>query len=199
MRILNLYCGIGGNRKLWGYEHEITAVDNVSEIAKIYQDFFPQDIVVIADAHQYLLEHYSEFDLIWSSPPCPTHSRLRLMQKKKVYPDMKLYEEIIFLKHWYKGKWIVENVNSYYKPLIEPILLHRHYVWSNFGISDKSFPELRTCKIKNEREFLQKQFDINIDRYTGIDKRKLLRNCVVPEMGKHILDCVVNKIKTKKL
>jgi DNA (cytosine-5)-methyltransferase 1 len=27
MRILNLYAGIGGNRKLWGDDHEITAVE----------------------------------------------------------------------------------------------------------------------------------------------------------------------------
>ena len=27
MRILNLYAGIGGNRKLWGEEHEVTAVE----------------------------------------------------------------------------------------------------------------------------------------------------------------------------
>ena len=77
MKILNLYAGIGGNRKLWGDEHEITAVENNPEIAKIYQDFFPNDKVVIADAHQFILEHFSEFDFIWSSPPCPTHSRLR--------------------------------------------------------------------------------------------------------------------------
>jgi hypothetical protein len=28
MKILNLYAGIGGNRKLWGDEHEIVAVEN---------------------------------------------------------------------------------------------------------------------------------------------------------------------------
>ena len=43
MRILNLYAGIGGNRKLWGDEHEVTAVEYDSEIAGIYQDFFPND------------------------------------------------------------------------------------------------------------------------------------------------------------
>ena len=31
MKILNLYSGIGGNRKLWGDEHEVTAVENVPE------------------------------------------------------------------------------------------------------------------------------------------------------------------------
>ena len=77
MKILNLYAGIGGNRKLWtpnGDEHEITAVEYKPEIAKIYQDFFPKDKVIVGDAHQYLLNHFQEFDFIFSSPPCPTHS-----------------------------------------------------------------------------------------------------------------------------
>ena len=49
---------------------------------------------------------------------------------------MKLYEEIIFLKYWYKGKWVVENVKSYYEPLIKPYTCGRHCFWSNFVISD---------------------------------------------------------------
>ena len=45
MKILNLYAGIGGNRKLWGDEHEITAIENNTSIAYIYQDFFPKRIL----------------------------------------------------------------------------------------------------------------------------------------------------------
>ena len=126
MEILNLYAGIGGNRKLWGDEHEITAVEINPEIAKIYQDFFPNDKVIITDAHQYLLEHFKEFDFIWSSPPCPSHSDIRRCgthrgQNKAVYPNMQLYEEIILLKHFalIETKWIVENVKPYYNLLIE--------------------------------------------------------------------------------
>src|SRR3990167_271270 len=141
MKILNLYAGIGGNRLLWGNEHEITAVEYKPEIAKIYQDFFPKDKVIVADAHQYLLEHFKEYDFIWSSPPCQTHSRARLWgwknndKVKKKYPDMKLYEEIIFLKEFSKTKWLVENVVSFYHPLIIPIKLGRHFLWSNFPIA----------------------------------------------------------------
>src|SRR5512146_2633968 len=102
MKVLNLYAGIGGNRKLWT-DVQVTAVEIVPEIAKIYQDFFPNDTVIVADAHQYLLEHYKEFDFIWSSPPCPTHSRMRYLKNfdeyEQVYPDMKLWQEIIFLNH----------------------------------------------------------------------------------------------------
>lgn len=31
MKILNLYAGIGGNRKLWGDDHEVTVVENISK------------------------------------------------------------------------------------------------------------------------------------------------------------------------
>ena len=143
MKILNLYAGIGGNRKLWSKDHEITAVENNPEIAKIYQDFFPNDKVIIADAHKFLLDHYKEFDFIWSSPPCPSHSQFRQLcgvkawSFKELYPDMRLYEEIIFLKHHFKGMWVVENVESYYKPLIPPQIISRHFFWANFSILKK--------------------------------------------------------------
>ena len=136
MKILNLYAGIGGNRKLWGDNHEITAIELDPKIAEIYKKFFPNDKVIITDAHQYLLEHYKEFDFIWSSPPCPSHSRLRLCQKKKIYPDMRLYEEIIFLKQFFKGRFVIGNVTPYYIPLINPsVKIGRHLFWSNFKIS----------------------------------------------------------------
>ena len=105
MKILNLYSGIGGNRKLWGDEHEITAVEYNEEIAMVYKDLFPNDEVIIADAHQFLLNNYMNYDFIWSSPPCPTHSRMRFTCTKKEqktrgklevkYADMTLYQEII--------------------------------------------------------------------------------------------------------
>ena len=143
MKILNLYAGIGGNRKLLGDEHEVTAIENDKSIAKIYQDFFPNDKVHVEDAHKYLLEHYKEFDFIWSSPPCPSHSRARFWgsfgeNKTKIYPDMNLYQEVLFLTHYCKSiKWVVENVKPYYEPLIEPQESGRHCFWSNFHITNK--------------------------------------------------------------
>ena len=47
MKVLNLYAGIGGNRKLWE-DVEVTAVEYNKDIAAIYQDFFPKDKVVIS-------------------------------------------------------------------------------------------------------------------------------------------------------
>ena len=139
-KILNLYAGIGGNRKSWNGVN-VTAIEINPEIAEIYQKHFPNDNVIIGDAHKYLLDLINEdWDFIWSSPPCPTHSRARWWGLPTglyppVYPDMKLYQEIIFLKHHAKCYWVVENVKGYYDPLITPKLIGRHYIWSNFHIS----------------------------------------------------------------
>lgn len=81
MKILNLYAGIGGNRKLWDDKHQVTAVELDPAIAGIYKNLYPEDIVIIGDAHEYLQEHFNDFDFIWSSPPCQTHSSFR--QRKR--------------------------------------------------------------------------------------------------------------------
>lgn len=192
MKILNLYSGIGGNRKLWT-NCEVTAVEIDENIAKIYKDFYPNDEVIVSDAHQYLLEHYKYFDFIWSSPPCQSHSSfrqnicVRYRGTEAVYPDMKLYQEIIFLQNNFEGKWIVENVKPYYKPLIEPTnILQRHLFWSNFKIPDKEFlkDNIRTAQIPD----LQKKYGFNLSVYKLSNKRQILRNCVEPEVGLHIIN-----------
>jgi len=193
LKILNLYSGIGGNRKLWSGDIEVTAVENNPIISKIYQDNFPNDKMVIGDAHQYLLDHFNEFDFIWASPPCPTHSIMRnlhnnCIEKEKKYPDMKLYEEIIFLKHFYKGKFVVENVISYYDPLIQPQKCNNHYFWCNFIISDmkKDKRGIRTESIEyKEKRNSFKVSDLDIPKEL---KKKILNNCVKPEVGLHIFN-----------
>lgn len=200
MKILNLYAGIGGNRKLWGDTHEIVAIENVPEIAKIYQDFFPKDKVIIADAHQYLLEHFKEFDFIWSSPPCQSHSSfrhnicVRYNRTKPIYPDMALWQEIIFLKNYGKN-WIVENVKPYYESLIKPdFILQRHYFWSNKKIPEKKFETdlIRKSQIPQ----LQEKTGFDLSQYKLKNKRQVLRNCVLPKIGKYILEEAFRDYKT---
>jgi len=193
MKILNLYAGIGGNRKLWGNEHEVVAIENNPEIAKIYMKLFPKDFVIITDAHEYLLNNFMNFDFIWSSPPCQSHSSFRknicveFRGTKPVYPDMSLWQEILFLKHHFKGKWVVENVCSYYLPLIEPTCkLQRHLFWSNFNISGKKKfrqDKIRTAQIPQ----LQLLHGFDLSEFKLKNKRQVLRNCVNAELGLHIL------------
>lgn len=192
MKILNLYAGIGGNRKLWGDKHEITAVELDENIAKIYKELYPNDTVIIGDAHEFLKEHFLEYDFIWSSPPCQTHSSfrqnicVRYRGTKAEYPDMKLYQEIIFLQANAKCHWVVENVKPYYKPLIEPNKeLQRHLFWCNFKIDDKVFEKdnIRKAQIPD----LEKMYGYDLSKYKLANKRQVLRNCVKPELGLHIL------------
>ena len=193
VKILNLYAGIGGNRKLWE-DVDVTAVELNPGIAKIYQDFFPKDEVIVADAHEYLLENFKEYDFIWSSPPCPTHSRfnhLSISQCKKIlYPDMKLYEEIILLKTFFNGQYCVENVITYYDPLITPIKSNSHYYWTNFYFAKKenTIRHIRGQDVMNKK--LDKKFNIDISNYNLKQKfrQKILNNCVDPEDGLHILN-----------
>lgn len=205
MKVLNLYAGIGGNRKLWE-DVEVTAVENNPEIAKIYQNFFPDDKMIITDAHQYLLEHFKEFDFIWSSPPCPTHSKLKLLcvntgQNELEYPDMKLYQEIIILDNFYKGKYVVENVIGYYEPLIAPQKAGRHYFWSNFRIPfiDTKHPSLKTNNTTTINKWKKHTgFDIqNWHGYNKPHKEQLFKNCVDAELGLHILNMARGIIKSQ--
>lgn len=194
MKILNLYAGIGGNRKAWGNDHEITAVELDPTIAKIYKDHFPNDEVITGDAHEYPLKHFKEFDFIWASPPCPTHSDIRRLsvdigKQDAVYPDMTLYQEIILLKHFFDGLYCVENVRPYYDPLISPQIRGRHCFWANFYIPEieveHSIIDNMTQKIGLEKT----GFDLS--NYSGIDKRKTYRNCVDSKLAKHILDSAI--------
>ena len=195
MKILNLYAGIGGNRKLWGNEHDITAVEYNPDIAKIYQDFFPSDKVIVTDAHEYLLEHFKEYDFIWSSPPCPTHSDIRRMavqagDLQPKYPEMSLYQEIILLQTFFKGSYCVENVKPYYKPLIPAQERDRHLFWANFYITEYGHTVAKhNASISQQQKIL----DVDLTPYKNIDKRQILRNCVLPEVGKHILDCFTSQ------
>jgi len=194
LKVLNLYAGIGGNRKLWK-NVDVTAVENDENIAKIYQNTFPQDKVIIGDAHEYLLQHYKEFDFIWSSPPCPTHSRMNFLNIDKAgikYPEMTLYQEILLLKSWFKGKFVVENVIPYYGYLIKPnVLLGRHPYWSNFNISNIDIKSIDISR--NSKEKLAKHLGMSVPEYKG---RLLLRNCVEPKVGLHILSEVRRAIFT---
>lgn len=197
MKILNLYAGLGGNRKLWT-GHTVTAVELNPEIASFYAHQFPGDIVVVEDAHQFLLDHYKEFDFIWSSIECPSHSRARYWASKggrykPVYPDMKLYEEIIFLQNFCEGKWVVENTKPYYTPLIKPsMIIERHCFWSNFAIPKIKVHHNRV--FDGNKSVWQEETGFDLSGYDfGVRKDKLFRNCVNPQIGLHVLNCAMNK------
>ncbi len=200
MKILNLYAGIGGNRKLWDGV-TVTAVEYNPEIAAIYQEYFPNDTVIVADAHEYLLAHYKEFDFIWSSPPCQTHSRLVTSNKNTIpmkYPDAKLWQEIIFLKHFSKCPYVIENVVPYYDVFLPPtVALGRHLFWSNLKLHVVQTKHIKHDDIRGNSE--------DVYGYTlrgksvKHNKEQILRNLVNPEIGLAILDQVRGIKRKSKL
>jgi len=209
MKILNLYAGLGGNRKHW--DGDITAVENEPDIAKVYQDNFPGDKVIIADAHEYLLEHSHQFDFIWSSHPCQSHSRMIMggRNRKPRFPDLKLYEEILYLKHQFEGVWVVENVVPYYEPLIPAKKIGRHLFWSNFRIGNFDTPKFENMmnrqnleSKKQMQEWLGIHYDENIYYKDNHCPTQILRNCVHPDLGLYIFNCasgIVNKKNVSQL
>ena len=204
-KVLNLYAGLGGNRYLWS-DCQVTAVESDPELARMYQVRFPGDTVVVGDAHQYLLDNYKEFDFIWTSPPCPTHSQVRHIQKNTnsfvpKYPSMILYEEIIFLQNHFTGKYIVENVVPYYEPLIKAQKRNRHLYWCNF-ILPSILSERKAAKIgnvTNEVEKLCLFHQIDLSDYKGTQRKaQIARNCVDYEAGLTILNTARNIMSAKK-
>jgi len=192
IKVLNLYAGIGGNRKLWE-NVQVIAVENNTSIARVYKEFYPDDKVIITDAHKFLIDHFKEYDFIWSSPPCPTHSRINhsfnTCGKNKIrYADLKLYEEVILLQKHGFNPWVVENVIPYYEALRKPSAIRgRHMFWSNFHI--QSNPTLNSCvqRIKDVTVNTNR-FGFELKSFKLENKRQILRNLVDPKLGLHVFN-----------
>lgn len=204
IKVLNLYAGIGGNRKLWK-NVEVTAVEIDPVVAEAYKKNFPADEIIVGDAKEYLVKNFKKFDFIWASPPCPTHSRLRTLWKGEgkldnktsgssfKLPDMDLYSIIVFLKHFYEGDWVVENVISYYDPLIRPYKVANHYFWSNRPIpSFKGAPRNITSQDLQSKS-KERSMPIPDVEASSRKKRLMLNDCVFPEVGLKVFESVTFK------
>jgi DNA (cytosine-5)-methyltransferase 1 len=108
---------------------------------------------------------------------------------------MKLYEEIILLNNFFKGKYAVENVEPYYTKLIPSYSVGRHSIWSNFIISNI---KLNNHQIINEIKGSNSVYGFDLTEYKIENKRQILRNLVNPKVGLHIFNCAF-KIKQKKV
>lgn len=210
LNVLNLYSALLGNRRGWPVD-KVTNVEVMPALNRISKRDFPNDEFIETDAHQYLLNHSDDYDFIWSSPPCQSHTRLMKFTRHKVrkYPDMALYQEILFLDHFFKGKWVVENVVPYYEPLIKPTAkIGRHLFWSNFLIhpmmnepkQPKNFTKLATVEGKKVMmDWLGIHYDENIYYDGNHCPVQVLRNAVHPLIGKHVYECAFNEAKELSL
>jgi len=205
IKVLNLYACLGGNRYKWDEvaDIEVTAVELDPEAARLYQERFPNDKVVVADAHQYLLDHYKEFNFIWSSPPCPSHSKARFARKSTttaIYPDFKLYEEVVFLDNYFDGKYCVENVVPFYEPLIAGKKRGRHLYWTNFNLpNDLQERKVSIMEGNDEVKRWCEFHDYDFYQYNGSQRiDKMARNLVDYEAGKTIFSVAMGVVIKSK-
>ena len=115
LKLLDLYCCGGGA----GYGYELAGFD-VTGV-----DIEPQPRhrgkVIVADAIEYLKEHYMEYDVVHASPPCQKYSKSSMQFRiaGKDYVDLISITRDELIK---TGKpYIIENVPG--SPLINPIQL----------------------------------------------------------------------------
>jgi len=207
VKILNLYAGIGGNTwNLDRQKHDITHVEWNEEIAQANRELNPLDKVIIGDAKTFLELNYSDYDYIWASPPCPSHASIRKAGAKNgqydaKVPDMDLYGIIIFLDEYFEGKWTVENVKPFYERLDEhekkrqEALVKiippaqessRHLFWSSHDIPETLITASNLNQANNSEMMEWLGIELN-QNFETVEKRKVLRNCVHPEIGEAIL------------
>lgn len=173
----------------------------------IYERLYPHDRVHETDAHLYLMNHLKEYDFVWSSPPCQSHSRMlkatRHDSQRTRYPDMSLYAEIIYLQHNHKGKWVVENVDPYYGAMrpdgVFMQRIGRHIFWSNFQIyaDDVPVPEgfayIADLAGKQQMmDWLGIHYEENIYYESNHCPVQILRNAVHPKMGLQVLQSALD-------
>lgn len=189
MKVLNAYAGIGGNRHLWPASWKITAIELDERVAAEYARRYPDDTVLVEDAHAFVMDRAAEFEAVWTSPPCPTHSRLAKTVAARtgaaLEPDPRLWEEVEFLREL-GGRYVVENVHTYYAPPIAPdVVTARHYYWTN------NPPAMLTalhgtgilCPDTRMAEYAEAYGLPPIPHRALRDSRKAMRNAVVPHEG----------------
>ena len=120
---------------MWPDSWRVTAVEIDERVAAEYARRYPYDDVAVGDAHAFVISRAHEFDAVWTSPPCPTHSRLAVNVAKRKgvepEPDPRLWCEVEHLQKL-GGRYVVENVHTYYDPPIAPdVVTRRHYYWTS--------------------------------------------------------------------
>lgn len=197
VKILNLFAGIGGNRKAWS-NHEIISVEINQDLARVYHQFYPEDLIIVDDVYKFLKRNeLNKFDFIWASPPCTTHTCMTGANKRLVPDVTGIYGLKLYFDSVYQNAYVIENTQPWYQPLIQPsVKLDRHYFWSNFFIPCGNFAPRREKKYTSLTNPELLKFH-NIPNFRLYDKtlRKevILRNCCHYSIGEHILESYLKK------
>ena len=107
-----------------------------------------------------------------------------------IFPDMTLWQEIIFLQAFCSDKqfFVIENVKPYYEPLIkETVELERHLFWSNFRIG--KFEIDKVNRRHNSIKSTDQLYGYDLSKYDiEHGKVKILRNMVNPNVGLYVFE-----------
>ena len=199
--LYNGCAGFGANTHLVDRgKCNITHTEHFKEIAEVNKKLHKNDTIIVTDTFQHFQDNHEKFDAAWFSVNCQGHSKMVKATRhnvNKIPPVTELYGLIIFLKHFYKGDWVVENVVPFYEPLIEPTLrVGRHLFWSNkpiFGVEDVKRPKGFINKSnKQGADELKKWLGLDFEGYVYYKGNhcpaQTLRNCVHPYIGEQIIN-----------
>ncbi len=204
--VLDLFAGVGGTAlgiQRFLNEQNIdfyyTAVENDFEITWSHSLLNPDDsIITQEDAWEYPIFGH---DFIWASPPCQSHSRCNMYYNKK-NPDMRLWELIRKLQQQ-DTPFVVENVQPYYTPPINPSLkIGRHYFWSNKPIISFKVPERAKdwgwMGIPDWEKYHGIESRVTDHIKDRMKRRQVLRNMLHPDISYNIIKQILNP-KQKQL
>lgn len=88
-------------------------------------------------------------------------------------------------------------MKPYYEPLISPTFkVDRHYFWASDFVMLPQFNDGYTAIRDNIKAMADKYaYDLDLLKSCGVDCRLVLRNLVVPEIGKNIFDVITKEQK----
>jgi len=141
LRILDLFCGLGGVARGFhrvlsetGVDYEYYAVDIDKLVLFLHKKLNPRSVVVCRDALSFAADELKRYDFVWASPECRFYSRLNIALKRWV-EDETLWHVIELLKR--AGVlFVVENVRiPKNRVRLRPsICIDRHCFWSNIPL-----------------------------------------------------------------
>jgi len=213
IKILDLFCGLGGVAKGFqsylrqrNIKFEYYAIDVDGRILLAHKILNPDSIVIRRDAYSFTDDELKQYDFIWASPPCETHSNLNLYNRKNLEtfkkPDMRLWK--LISRFYSLGKpFVVENVKPYYGALIKPTArVGRHFLWSNLHIKDIDFDGVKFMDIKDDVDKLMEFHEVPkkvkfVLKYSKL--RDALRDMMYWKLAYSVAEQVIPQVVGKKI
>jgi len=162
---------------------EYVAVDNDRKVLQVHSLLNPHSKTVLEDAWLISDDRLLQYDFVWASPPCESHSVLCWKRKDKPKPDMRLWWLIRRLRKL-KVPFIVENVRPYYGTILKPTAkAGRHLLWSNLSLKSVQLNSNVTFyDIHNRRDALVEYHGLP-GWVARVATRDMLRDMMHPQLS----------------